>query len=272
MLADGGWANTRPRRRFGVVLILLVAALAATAAYAAFFEAQRVEVTHHFLVGNVKRPLRIAHLSDLHTSGMGTRERNLLLFLSKETPDLIVVTGDITSGDSLEPARDFLLNLSAPQGVWLVRGDTDRWSFGAKERALYGEVGVQLLLNRGTAVRDDVWLAGLDDPVTGNPDLDQALQGAPVPAFKLVLMHAPDYFPSIAGRFDLALAGHSHGGQIVLPLYGPVISPRLGTRYLRGWYTQNRSQLFVNRGVGTRLLPARLQARPELAIIEVRPP
>ncbi len=272
MLADGGWAKTRPRWRIGVALILVVAALAATAAYAAFFEAQRVEVTRHFLVGNVKRPLRIAHLSDLHSRGMGTRERSLLLLLAKESPDLIVVTGDITAGEGLDRARDFLLNLSAPQGVWLVRGDSDRWSFGDKERALYGEMGVQFLLNRGVAVRDDVWLAGLDDPVTGTPDLDQALQGAPAPAFKLVLMHAPDYFPSIAGRFDLALAGHSHGGQIVLPGWGPVISPRLGRRYLRGWFSQNRSQLFVNRGVGTRAVPARLQARPELAIIEVRPP
>jgi uncharacterized protein len=84
-------------------------------------------------------------------------------------------------------------------------------------------------------------------------------------------MHAPDYFDEIAGRFDLALAGHTHGGQIVLPLLGPLWLPDGGKRYLKGWFTRNGSQLFVSRGIGTSITPARLFARPELAIIQVRP-
>jgi uncharacterized protein len=271
MIAEGGWEKSRPRRRLGVVAILVVAALAATLAYATYFEAQRVEVTRHSFMGNVKRPLRIAHLSDLHSSGMGSRERALVLLVRKESPDLIVITGDTTAGDSLDPARDFLLNLSAPHGVWLVRGDSDRWTITDKERALYEEVGVHFLQNRGAAARDDLWLAGLDDPVSGTPDLEAAMQNAPAGSFKLVLMHAPDYFPDIAGRFDLALAGHSHGGQLVLPIYGPLYQPDGGRRYARGWFIKNRSQLFVNRGVGTAGIPARLSSRPELAIIDVRP-
>jgi uncharacterized protein len=271
MIADGGWVETKPRRRLGVVLILGVAALGATVAYATFFEPQRVETTRHAFAGNVKRPLRIVHLSDLHMRGMGARERSLLLLVRKENPDLIVVTGDTTDTGSLDPARDFLLNLSAPQGVWVVRGEADGWALPEKERSLYAEVGVHFLLNQGAAAREDVWVAGLDDPGSGTPDLDRALQGAPTGSFKLVLMHAPDYFPRIAGRFDLALAGHSHGGQIVLPAYGPVLLPPGGRRYVRGWFTQNRSHLFVNRGLGTGRTPGRLFARPELAIIEVRP-
>lgn len=254
-----------------MAVILMVAALAATAAYATLFEPQRVEVTRHAFVGNVKRPLRIAHLTDLHSRKMGSRERSLIVLIRKESPDLIVLTGDTTDGDSLEPARDFLLNLSAPLGVWLVRGHSERWSLKDKEQPLYGAVGVRFLQNRGAAVRDDLWIAGLDDPATGIPDLDAALQGAPTSSFKLVLMHAPDHFPRIAGRFDLALAGHSHGGQIVLPGYGPLLLPQGGQRYVRGWFTQNRSHLFVNRGLGTSGTPARLFSRPEVAIIEVRP-
>ncbi len=271
MIAEGGWANPRPRRRLGVIVILAVAALGATVAYATFFEPQRIETTRHNFVGNVQRPLRIVHLSDLHMRGMGARERGLILLVRKENPDLIVITGDTTNGDSLEPARDFLLNLSAPLGVWVVRGDAERWTDQDRERPLYAQAGVHFLQNRGAAARDDLWLAGLDDPVTGTPDLDSALQGAPTGSFKVVLMHAPDHFPRIAGRFDLALAGHSHGGQIVLPGYGPVLLPAGGRRYVRGWFTQNRSHLFVNRGVGTGPTPGRLFARPELAIIDVRP-
>jgi uncharacterized protein len=271
MIAEGGWSKTRPRRRLGVVLILMVAAVGATAAYATFFEPQRVEVTRHTFVGNVERPLRIAHLSDLHTRGMAARERSLIHLIRKESPDLIVITGDTTEGPSLEPARDFLVNLSAPQGVWVVRGHAEGWSLQDKERAIYEEMGIRFLKNQGAAAREDLWIAGLDDPASGAPDLDSALKGAPTGSFKLVLMHAPDHFPRIAGRFDLALAGHSHGGQIVLPGYGPLLLPEGGRRYVRGWFTQNRSHLFVNRGLGTGRPPARLFARPELAIIEVRP-
>jgi predicted MPP superfamily phosphohydrolase len=273
MFADGGLARTKPRRRrLGVVVILAVAALAATVAYAIFFEPQRIEITRHSFVGNVKRPLAIAHLTDLHMTGMGSRERNLIQLLRKESPDIIVITGDTTDSASLGPARDFLLNVSAPLGVWLVRGDSERWSIAEKQRSLYAAIGVNFLQNQGAAARDDVWLAGLDDPSSGTPDMDLALEGAPAPAFKLVLMHSPDYFTHIAGRFDLALAGHGHGGQIVLPGYGPLMLPAGARRYVRGWFTQNRSHLFVNRGLGTSTVPARLFARPELAIIEVRPP
>jgi uncharacterized protein len=271
MIAEGGWVKARPRRRLGVVLILVVAAAAATAAYATLFEPQRVEVTRHTFAGNVERPLRVAHLTDLHTKGMGARERSLILLLRRESPDLIVITGDIADGDSLEPARDFLLNLSAPLGVWVVRGHAERWSVQEKDRAIYAEMGVHFLQNQGAAARSDLWIAGLDDPASGAPDLDAALKGAPTGAFKLVLMHAPDHFPRIAGRFDLALAGHSHGGQIVLPVLGPLLLPEGGRRYVRGWFTQNRSHLFVNRGLGTGRTPGRLFARPELAILEVRP-
>jgi uncharacterized protein len=271
MIADGGWVQTTPRRRLGVVLILAVAALGATAAYATFFEPQRIEITRHAFVGNVERPLRIVHLSDLHTRGMGARERSLVLLVRKESPDLIVITGDTINGNDLALARDLLLNLSAPLGVWVVRGHSEKWSMQEKERALYAGVGVHFLENRGASARADVWMAGLDDPASGTPDLDSALQGAPAGSFKLVLMHAPDYFPKIAGRFDLALAGHSHGGQIVLPVYGPLALPAGGRRYVRGWFTQNRSHLFVNRGLGTDGMPARLFARPELAIIEIKP-
>ena len=75
----------------------------------------------------------------------------------------------------------------------------------------------------------------------------------------------------IAGRFDLALAGHTHGGQLVVPGLAPFWLPPGGKRYVRGWYSRNGSQLFVSRGIGTSIIPARLFARPELAIIEVHP-
>jgi len=264
--------HRRRRRRWArLAIVLLLASGVAATLYAFFLEPRWIEVTHYSLSENVLRPLRIAHLTDLHAHEFGPREREVLRLIRAESPDMVVLTGDTADPGSLASARDFLVNLSAPLGVWIVRGSGEPWKLGEDERALYGALGAHFLRNQGASVREDVWVAGLDDPASGKPDLDRALAGAPSDAFKLVLLHAPDYFHEIAGRFDLALAGHSHGGQIWLPGFGPLWLPPGGRRYVRGWFTLNRSQLFVSRGLGTSVAPARFLARPELAIIDVRP-
>ena len=255
--------------RLAIVLALL--GLAAATAYAFLVEPRWIEVTRHSLLGSVTRPLRIAHISDLHTHGFGPLEREIVMLVRLQNPDLIVVTGDTVDQGSLAPARDLFANLSAPLGVWIVRGNWERWTVQESERAFYTSIGAHFLDNEGAEARDDLWIAGLDDAASGRPDLSKALVGAPTAAFKLVLMHAPDYFKDIAGRFDLALAGHTHGGQISAPGYGPLWLPPGGHHYVRGWFTLNRSNLFVSRGLGTSIVRARFLARPELAIIDIRP-
>jgi uncharacterized protein len=263
----------RPRRGSRILPLLVIAliVLAATGGYAHLIEPQRIQVTRHSIAGKVHEPLRIAHLTDLHTSGFGQREQNLVMLVRAENPDLIVITGDIVDKGLLAPARDLLINLSAPLGVWIVRGNWENWGVREDEHAFFTTAGARFLSNAGALVRPDLWVGGLDDPSTGEPDLDRALAGAPAAAFKLVLMHAPDYFHDIGGRFDLALAGHTHGGQVRLPLYGPLWLPPGGKRYVAGWYTRHGSQLYVSRGIGTSIARFRFLARPELAIIEIRP-
>lgn len=246
-------------------------ALVLMIAYAVIIEPKRLEVTHQSLTGRVTQKLRIAHITDLHTQGFGPRERTLVLMLRRENPDIIVITGDTVDGPKLSVVRDFMVNLSAPLGVWVVRGNWEHWKLEDDERAFYTSVGARFLENTGAAARSDVWVAGLDDPMTGTPNLTDALFGAPADAFKLVLMHAPDYFAQIGGQFDLALAGHTHGGQIVLPFWGPLWLPEGGKRYLAGFYSQNNSLLYVSRGIGTSIAPIRFGARPELAIIDITP-
>jgi predicted MPP superfamily phosphohydrolase len=244
---------------------------AALLVYAFFVEPFAVELTEHTLPGDVSQPLRIAHLSDLHARGYGTRERAVVGLLEKAAPDLIVVTGDLVDAGSLEPTRELFRHLRAPLGIWVVRGHSERARPVSDEAAFYKSIGAHLLDNQGTAVREDVWLMGLDDPSTGHPDLAAALAGAPPAAFKLALFHAPDHFAEVAGLFHLGLAGHTHGGQVRLPGFGPLWLPAGGRVYVQGWYTKNRSQLYVSRGLGTSNVPARFLCRPELALIEIRP-
>lgn len=264
-----------PRRRTRVrptrYLAFLFVAACVLGGYATFIEPKRLEVTHQTFVGKVRKPLRIAHIADLHTRGFGPRERTLVVMLQRENPDLIVITGDVVDKGTLAPARDLIANLSAPLGVWVVRGNWERWTVQEDERAFYAGLGAKFLENAGALAREDLWIAGLDDPSAGTPDLARALTGAPLDAFKLVLMHAPDYFAQVGGRFDLALAGHTHGGQVVLPLVGPLWLPEGGRRYVRGFYSQNGSHLYVSRGIGTSIAPVRFNCRPELAIIDLKP-
>lgn len=257
-------------RRF----LLIAVAIAALAAVVDGFliEPYRIEVTHSYVPALLTQPLKIAHLTDLHTSGLGRRELLLLKLLDAERPDVIVISGDtLTTGFSYDRIRPLLSRLHAPLGVWLVRGN---WENGAplrNEHAFYSQLGVQFLLNEARPIRPGVWLAGLDDLSTGTPNFEAAIRNVPPGAYLITAFHAPGFFDRVAGRTPLVLAGHTHGGQVRLPFVPVFWRPHGSGRYLEGWYNENGSRMYVSRGIGTSTLPIRFRCRPELAIITVGP-
>ncbi len=237
-----------------------------------FVEPYAIEVTHYRLNALLHPPLKIAHLSDLHTSGLGRRERKMLAVLEAERPDVIVITGDIITGrGSYEAARPVLEKLHAPLGVWVVHGNWEVWRPKRHDHAFFESGGVHLLVNEGHALRPDVWLAGLDDPWTARARPDAALAGAPPGAFVILLFHSPFYFDYIAGSANLVLAGHTHGGQVCLPYLGPLWLPGGCGRFLEGWYEARGSRMYVSRGLGMSVLPVRFLSRPELTFLTLGP-
>src|SRR5579872_5543537 len=268
------YASRNPPERPQLMRLFLIV-LAAIAGLAVSFdgfliEPYRIEVTHSSVPAPLIQPLKIAHLSDLHTSGLGRRERQLLSLLDAEHPDVIVITGDtITRGHHYENIRPVLSQLHAPLGVWLVRGNWENDYPLHDERAFYSQLGIHFLLNEARPIRPDIWLIGLDDPSSGRPNLDAAISTVPPGAFGIAVFHAPAFFDKIAGRVPLVLAGHTHGGQIRLPLVPVLWLPRGSGRFLEGWYTEGSSRMYVSRGIGTTFLPIRFRCLPELAIITV---
>lgn len=239
---------------------------------ALFIEPYWIQVTRSSVAGRVPAPLKIALLTDLHTSHLGFRERRLLKLLDKEQPDVVVITGDTISGrKSCINTAALLKKLHAPLGVWLVRGNWENSYPCRQERRFYDSVGVHLLLNESTEIRSGIWLVGLDDPASGWPRLSNALANVPADDYRIALFHSPDYFARSAGRYDLALAGHSHGGQVRIPFFKPFWLPPGVGPYVGGWFEQDGSRLYVSRGIGTTFLPIRFFCRPELAIITVEP-
>ena len=254
--------------RLWVLACLIVLGLAVDAV---FVEPFRIEVTHHEIRGEVGAPLKIAHLTDLHTHGMGRRERQLLATLEAEKPDVIFVTGDSLAGygGTYEDCAKLYAQLHAPLGVWIVRGNWENEHPLRHERAFYQDAGVRLLANASAMLRPGVWVVGLDDPASGVPKLNAALANVPATAYKIALFHSPAFFDKIASRVNLALAGHTHGGQIRIPLLHPFWLPKGSGRFLEGWYAEAGAQMYVSRGLGTSTIPARFLCRPEIAFITI---
>lgn len=254
------------------MILLMAAAAGALLAWVFWIEPNWIEVTRHRVRAPVDSPLTIAHLTDLHSFGLGRRERKLLALLRRERPDLIVVTGDtVDKRSSHEKVREVYRQLSAPLGVWAVRGNWEILRPAKDEEGFYRSAGVRYLKNSSCPLKSNVWMVGLDDATEGSPDWEKALEGVPKGAFAVTLFHSPEFFDRLDGRGPLALCGHAHGGQVVFPGLGVLWLPRGCGRYSAGWYSKNGSRMYVNRGVGTSILPLRFLCRPELAILTLEP-
>jgi len=282
------------------IIVVCITLLAAVVAIDAFLiEPYWIEVTHHRVTAPVTSPLKIAHLSDIHTSGLGRREKRMLALLDQERPDLIAITGDsiynghlfdtflrtrvvpLQAAGSSVPRRlhqkpyddryagcfDVLRRLHAPLGVWFVRGNWEHWRPIWDERRFSEDARVHFLQNAASQIAPGVWIIGLDDAVFGSPDLDAALREVPSAAYKIVLFHSPAYFETVAGHCDLVLAGHTHGGQVYLPFLTWLWLPTGCGEFLAGWYERQGSRMYVSRGIGVSTLNVRFLCRPELAII-----
>jgi len=222
--------------------------------------------------------VRLALLSDLHLHGLGRREETALKIVEREKPDFIVMAGDfLDSRDGWEPLKEFAQKISALGESYAVLGNWDHWAEGrggpsAKEiREALDGAGVSVLVNSGRAVRvgdQELWLAGVDDPHTYRSDVAKSLEGAPEGVPVILLAHSPEVVGEVADGVDLVLCGHTHGGQVRLPIIGPLYVPsRYGKRYVSGLYDLGRFALYVNRGLGWSFLPFRLNCPPEVTLI-----
>jgi uncharacterized protein len=254
-------------------MVLAVVLLLLAAADGIFIEPDWVQPTYYTIREPVSAPLKIAQLSDVHTDGIGRRERRVLALVSAEKPDIILVTGDtvIPHRGTYKAAHAFYQQLHAPLGVWFVRGNWENTIPIHHERAFYESAGVHLLVNAGASPRPDFWLAGMDDAPSGHPDFAAAMKQVPSGAFVIALFHSPGYFHEISGHVNLALAGHTHGGQIHVPLVHPFWLPAGCDGFLAGWYQENAARLYVTRGIGMSFLPVRFLCRPEVDFITLVP-
>jgi len=220
--------------------------------------------------------LRIAHISDLHIydgqpEGYVGRAVDAVCAAS---PDMIVNTGDMVSFDwrDMEPSVRDLARLRAPRGVYACLGNHDRhYGRGPHITRLLGEAGMRVLADEAVEVPGcpGAWLVGLDMYGPNRVDFEKALSGVPDGAFRVLLAHSPDVAPPAAELgIDLMLSGHTHGGQVCLPIIGPPVVPSsYGPRYASGLLGVEGMRLFVTRGVGSDANACRFRCPPEVAVL-----
>lgn len=244
----------------------------------------RLGVTRHDLAlpagRALPRPLRIAFASDLHAGPTTDPSIFAHLFeqIALEAPDVLLLGGDFVSGHARNGAvlAEALAACRPPLGKFAVMGNHDLWTDDSMLRAMLAAAGVEVLVNRNVPLAapfESVSLCGMDEPWVGRPDAALTFAGAA--ATRILMIHSPDGLLISRGhRFDLALAGHTHGGQVALPGGQPIIVPDgpLCRQFHYGRFdVEDNGVMVVSRGIGCSTIPLRLNAHPELVICTLLP-
>ena len=247
-------------------------------------------------------PLAIACVADPHLGPPHTPPERLARVVARVNalrPDLVVLLGDylahhrfVTRRAAMPEAAAILAGLAAPLGVQTILGNHDWWDDPAaslrpggplpEAMAVLAEAGLPVLHNAARPVRHhgrDVWIAGLGSQWAyrrlvrhgiGADDLEATLRAVPDPAAPVILLaHEPDIFPRVPARVAVTLSGHTHGGQVRLAGWSPVVPSRYGNRYAWGHVEEGGRHLVVSGGIGHSILPLRLGMPSEITLVTV---
>lgn len=215
---------------------------------------------------------RIVQISDLHVDTIPRNEAEMVRIVNGLEPDVIVATGDFLNEKEAVPRlKDALSRLEARLGKFAVKGN--HWP----GTGLLEGTGFRLLERETVVLEKGADTLGLYGMGFVHADrLREPVEPLPQDRFDVLLFHTPDLAEDVAGMgIDLYLCGHTHGGQIAMPLYGALITfSRHGKKYEAGRYEIGDTTLYVNRGLGMEPRPApqmRFFARPEIAVFDVQP-
>ena len=272
------------RRRFLKYTGLIAGTAAAGAALDAFvIEPHWFEVTQPTIsIANLPPAwdgVRIAHITDIHIGRNSSLDhaRQIVDMCNDLKPDIIALTGDYVSrADAITDALvEVLRDLRAKIGKFAVLGNHDYWTNAHRVVASLESAGIPMLTNTHRILSrngEKLCIAGVDDLFSQNTDASKALSGVDPKLCRIMLCHNPDYAEMLPTqpRVDLMLSGHTHGGQVQLPLIGPLILPIEHKKYAQGLVDGPRCPVFISRGLGMVSFPVRFNCRPELPLITLR--
>jgi predicted MPP superfamily phosphohydrolase len=230
---------------------------------------------------------RIAQISDIHFDEYTEPSfvQRIVARINSLAPDLVVLTGDyITFGPlsrnftmrAMEQCAAILHGIACPQR-YAVMGNHDSALGAPTIRPILAAVDIPLMVDKFVPIEragQRLWLCGIHDPVTHYPNLYTAIPERPDGPV-LLMSHGSDYADTVLAHprghlVDLMIAGHSHGGQVRLPIVGALHTPPGGKKYVEGLFHLDHMQLYVNRGIGTVGVPLRLNCPPEITLFTLQ--
>lgn len=271
------------RRQFLKLSLGAGGAVLAAAGYAVFIERYLVRFNRYRIavprLPKAFEGVRIVHVTDLHYGTLVPYAfvEGLVRKINSLNRDMVVCTGDYIherrSTVQIDRIWPLLGRLEAREGVYSVLGNHDHW--GDTERSLYwlDKTG-QNVRGRAVAVErggQRLWVAGIGDFWEDSVGVDEALEGVPEDECRIVLAHNPDSADTdYSARVDLMVSGHTHGGQVVVPFYGPLVLPVKNKNYASGLVTTTKDeQVFISRGIGWAIYPVRFNCLPEIPVLEL---
>jgi len=276
------------KRSFGSILTLLglgsTGFLYANQIEPSLLDIQELQMNHP-LIPDSFDGIRLVQFSDTHLGFHYNLNqfKKLVNKINSFHPDIILFTGDLMDEPNhyteINKLIPILKSLHAPLGKYCIFGNHDHGGYGSDiYRNIMETTDFTVLLNESVPIKNrdgsTIYLLGIDDAMLGNPNLPMTLKNVPKNTFKILLSHAPD-LADTASQYPIQwqLSGHSHGGQIKIPLFGALVTPPFGQIYPEGLYSvgdKSLLSLYVNRGIGTTRLPFRFLSKPELTIFTLK--
>jgi len=252
-----------------------------------FFERSFIE-TNEFDIGTLTNSstIRMLQISDLHLKKLTDNHKMLADQVNGLNPELILFTGDIIESERGLDHLDNLLQMFNPYAQKAaVMGNWERQYeiHPDKLQCVYENNNGELLINRTKVFMINgkrLLVTGIDDLLHGGADFEGAIKGVGMEKHHIVLSHCPEYRDHIEKEIKrinslrpsdqklnvtYVFSGHSHGGQVNIMGFAPVLPPGVG-RYVRGWFKDTSPMLYVSKGIGTSTIPVRLGARAEIAL------
>lgn len=227
--------------------------------------------THKHLDG-----VTIAFATDLHVGphfSASALEPSIRM-LERVNADVVLFGGDYISESPryLKDVQGPLRRMAATAkiGAWGMLGNHDVANIRDRVMEMFAPTGIRILQNEAVEIetgKGPLWLVSVDDALLGSPRIEKAFAGVPADAARIAMWHEPDHAEKIEpyGPF-LLLSGHTHGGQVRLPLVGPVATPKMGKRYISGRFEIGDMTLFVSNGIGMYRPPVRFNCPPEVVV------
>jgi len=223
--------------------------------------------------------LTIAYVSDTHVGPHFTADDldPIVELLHRTQPELVLFGGDYISESPrfLEYVQEPLRQMAAvsQHGAYGVLGNHDLSNIRARVVDVLEDAGITVLQNDAVQLqtsRGPLWIVGIDEALLGKPDLDRAFAPVPADAPAIALWHEPDPARRVEpyGPF-LLLCGHTHGGQVRLPIIGPLSLPLMGRKYVSGRYEIGDMTMLISNGIGMYRPPVRFNCPPEVLLIRL---